>query len=203
MEPGVRDRPILFSAPMVRAILEGRKTQTRRLVRDGIAVTDICGGGVEPVVWWPRDARGKDAACQYGAPGDRLWVRETWTHIRGNGIRTWYRADGEPTDREGNVLPTTPGYPRWRPSIYMARKDSRITLEVTDVRVQRLQDITEDAARAEGIQELNGRFTFNGGLHESRTARDSFEALWDSINGDRAAWAANPWVWVVSFCKQD
>lgn len=207
----MKERPILFSAPMVRAILEGRKTQTRRVVRD------IIWHGYEGhcrVRLTPEDHKGNDVLddfrdgrirCPYGQPGDRLWVRETWATFAGCGTVT-YRASND-----DNPM----GSPeRWRPSIHMPRWASRIDLEVTGVRVERLQDISEADAMAEGIQLLNGRYTFNGGLHESRTAVESFQALWDSINGQPHierddsgreiarhdfSWDANPWVWVVEF----
>jgi hypothetical protein len=104
--------------------------------------------------------------------------------------RPHYRADKDRPEWKG----------LWKPSIFMPRWASRITLEVTEVRVQRLQEITEQEAVDEGIKLLNGRFTFNEGMHESRTASESFRALWESING-AGSWDKNPWVWAVSFRK--
>lgn len=184
----MKERPILFSGPMVRAILEGRKTQTRRI----LSARDLA--EMQP------DADTDEPAVVQSlrfSPGDRLWVKETFTRIRGNGIRLWYRADGEPLDRDGNVMPTTPGEPRWASPLFMRRIDSRLTLEVTGVRVERLQDITEEDARAEGVEPFD---TGNAG-DDRFSAREQFAALWDTINGKRAPWASNPWVWVVAFTR--
>jgi len=168
------ERPILFSAPMVRALLAGTKTQTRRALRDG--------------TWWTPEhgvirmapaglacTGFAHVACPYGKPGNRLWVRETWAQ---HGLRAVYRADGD-------ERPTGAG--AWRPSIHMPRKLSRITLEVTGVRVERLQDISTSDCWAEGIPSSPDVDP----LHEYRD-------LWESINGT-GSWDANPWVWVVEF----
>lgn len=206
----VRERPILFSSAMVRAILEGKKTQTRRLIRDGLSVTDVAGGGVEPVVWWPRDALARDAKCPYGEPGDRLWVRETLWRNGG-----YVATDPAPHENAGK-----------RPAIHMPRVDSRITLDIERVRVQRLQDISEDDAASEGVDAMDGHLDETNLCRRAKEmgamATDSrvwFAALWDSINGERrvkvpkgwpefgtttetdrsAAWAANPWVWALTF----
>ncbi len=185
-----REKPILMSAPMVRALLAGKKTQTRRLVTlpdgvefDGYAPNgDVCASTAnEPT--GTRLIRNK-----YGAPGDRLWVRETWAWLTGNGKRLVYRADADPPMTSGGTE-SVPGM-RWTPSIFMRRAQSRITLEVTSVRVERLNDISEEDARAEGVAPLQ----MDHGLFVP-----SFHGLWDSINGERAPWDANPWVWVVSF----
>lgn len=199
----MRERPILFSGPMVRAILDGKKTMTRRVIKpqpemelDGEILPDGTGGyGWEPVLppWskWPYQV------------GDRLWVRETWQIIDGcdgpedNPV---YRADGELSYTDDEPF-------RWRPSIFMPRWASRIALEITAVRVERLQEITEEDARAEGI--IDGG-CLNCGEHEpcgcnnpQPDARDSFVWLWDSINGKTCPWSSNPWVWVISFKKQE
>lgn len=185
------ERPILFSAPMVRALLADTKTQTRRVVNPLTADRiNHCPGFLEDLLY---------VSCPYGQPGDRLWVREAhwWFKDEHDPVTGYfppkltaedveYRADGD----DGRKV--------WRPSIHMPRWASRITLEITGVRVERMQDISEADALAEGIRLLNGRYTFNGGMHESRTARDSFRALWESING-AGSWDANPWVWVVEF----
>lgn len=189
----MKERPILFSAPMVRALLDGAKTQTRRVVKaTGRALRH---GGGDPT---PRPASGRliyrdngawddsplvtvpIAACPYGQPGDRLWVRETWGPCDGGFC---YRAD-EPS---GSTAKPDDG--RWHPSIHMFRVASRITLEISDVRVQRLQDISGSDAVAEGVY---ARLPDNG------IAQCEFADLWRSING-ADSWAANPWVWVVSF----
>lgn len=193
----MRERPILFSGAMIRAILAGAKSQTRRLVRAGLAVTDVCGGGVDPVIWWPRDALNRDAGCPYGVPGDRLWVKETWRADRAwDWVRpkaiprrsaVWYEAGG---DRD--VLPDSADVrsTRGRPSIFMPRWASRITLEVTEVRVQRLQDISEEDARAEGYP------------GDVMSPRDWYECLWTAING-AGSWVSNPWVWAISFQRKE
>jgi hypothetical protein len=183
-----QERPILFSAPMVRAILDGRKTQTRRIVKgvDGNSWIRIKGGYGTHVV----DEKAL-AACPYGVPGDRLWVRETFQirdTIKGrrilvdqgsekrNGRHANYRADAE------NVC-------RWRPSIHMPRWASRILLEVTDVRVQRLHDISEADACAEGVTPIPQRHRDE---FDSAPHRETFVGLWVRINGP-SAWGVNPW----------
>ena len=253
----MKEHPILFSAPMVRAILEGRKTVTRRLVNPQPpeetphfrGVIGSYSGAVRPYFFWGRfedlDARnaflesphhdpdleedilwpGGDSdgftcdmyaaesglLCPFGASanefrqqGDRLWVRETYFgnhYLHPNepeGERELhFRADGLP-DFEGEEHAI-----RWRPSIHMPRWASRITLEVTGVRVERLQEINEADAVAEGIQPFgDGGYHVEDGRHYMGTARDSFASLWESINGD-GSWDANPWVWVVKFKRME
>lgn len=178
----MRERPILFSGPMVRAILEGRKTQTRR-----VAMVTRCGVRVPALGCDPAP----DAArCPYGVPGDRLWVRETWydnltarsPEQRASREEVYYRADGLP-EFEGEESEI-----RWRPSIHMPRWTSRLTLTITDVRVERLQDITEADAQAEGIETYAGY------------ARERFRDLWNNLNRSRGfGWDVNPWVWAIGF----
>lgn len=148
------EKPILFSGEMVNAILAGRKTMTRRVVKN-------------------------DAHCPY-ASGDTLWVRETFAvNCVGGQDFLFYRADSYP---DGDGAP-------WKPSIFMPRKYSRITLRITDVRVERLQDISEDDAIAEGIEP---------DPHVSTWLK--FALLWNRINEERGfGWDTNPWVWVVRF----
>ena len=193
--------PILFNGEMVRAIIAGRKTQTRRLVNrpamasaqsfsDGMKYAKEHGlAGVQKVgrcdgVEWR-------CKCPYGVPGDLLWVRETWAYETDFGThtgKTVYRADGDMREAEGGK-PTD----KWRPSIHMPRWASRITLLVTGVRVERVQDTTEADARAEGLEPGPGP----DGL---TTAKTEFWLLWDRINSARGfGWTANPWVWVVEF----
>ena len=179
----MRERPILFSAPMVRAILEGRKTQTRRVARTP----------PHPV----HGHRLAAATCPYGQPGDRLWVRETWGPCDGGFC---YRAD-EP---EGSTAKPDDG--RWHPSIHMLREASRITLEVTGVRVERLQSISDDDAIAEGLERhAQSPLWKRGPLSTDQNIVDwtgfpllAFRSIWEAINGAES-WAANPWVWVVEF----
>lgn len=187
--PVTRERPILFSGPMVRALLAGTKTQTRRTVR--LADGDVL-HFVDGAPWLSNIDGMKKLACPYGAPGDRLWVRETWALLTGNGHRIVYRADADPPMTCGGTEPVRDM--KWTPSIYMRRQHSRITLEITDVRVERLTSISEQDARAEGcfVDEAT-----HGPCDDS--ARDVFTDLWDSINGKRAPWSSNPWVWAISF----
>lgn len=194
------DRPILFSAPMVRAILAGTKTQTRRVLKAEPppgAQRVICPFRDERLQWAATDPHdmeqgqlvlGEAPRCPYGQPGDRLWVREAFMHepadycweasvsIPCKPASTSYRADF------GNEA-TGAG---WKPSIHMPRALSRITLEITDVRVERLQDISDADAQAEGPAGHP-----DGPWH-------AFRSLWTLING-AGAWESNPWVWVVSF----
>lgn len=182
----MKERPILFSAPMVRAIIDGTKTQTRRIVK----AMHI------PLLGRPP----AEGAPWYADPGDRLWVRETWCHPAPEpqrpGDPVWYRADFTP--RYGAwESDAAPGCVRrnegpWKPSIHMPRWASRITLEVTSVRVERLHGITEEDARAEGVTCADV-----GDI----TAWRAFCDLWKSINGAES-WAANPWVWVVGFKRK-
>ena len=217
--PEIKERPILFSAPMVRAILEGRKTVTRRAL-SAQALKNI-GYGVRlgechelptegPL--HPNSVDYYNDFCPFGQPGDRLWVRETFALADKSGshdaapddhwrparpgmepeiYRCWYRAsDGHTAD----------GF--WKPSIHMPRWASRILLEITDVRVERLQDISEEQAKAEGVRlytdhaELGDWWHVEGIETYSADPRKSFELLWSSVGGD---WQANPWVWVVEF----
>lgn len=214
------ERPILFSAPMVRAILDGSKTQTRRAIKwTRNRPVDFVGSGTEggpdwnnPACWgYPCDdgsfallRPGSDLddhtiPCPYGQPEDSLWVRETFmqeSFFVPCAIR--YRATDEPCvygDPIGNLARP------WMPSIHMPRWASRINLEVTGVRVERLQDISEADAIAEGIEKtpsgfwsLYGQSTVDG----TYSPRASYRALWESINGpDR--WDENPWVWAITF----
>lgn len=226
------ERPILFSAPMVRALLEGRKTQTRRLVklRGAESIEERPVGPDDDVSHcqpWPWSPQHDDwLACPYGRNGDRLWVRETWASLQpttnaataanhldrvvvrpedDEQVALWYRADGEMPVAEQLFSDDDDGI-RWRPSIHMPRWASRITLEVTGVRVERLQAISEEDAKAEGVtpytslglyQRIPGP-GFNGALLADQPHRLPFADLWRDIDGPES-WAANLWVWVVSF----
>ncbi|WP_341352529.1 hypothetical protein [Azotobacter chroococcum] len=196
-----RERPILFSGPLVRALLEGRKTVTRRAVSiQPSSRADIGSYGVgQPFIRNPNSAK-KNLECPYGQPGDRLWVREAWAKTR------VYQAGGEEwfVYREGDNR-TDYGGP-WKPSIHMPRVASRILLEVTDVRVERLHAVSEAQAMAEGITQFKPadkdgmrHFGLADGQGEGEpTAAHAFKALWESINGPDS-WASNPWVWCVEF----
>lgn len=190
----MKDRPILFSEPMVRAILAGTKTQTRRLFK-------AKNGGV-----WPNksDLPGMRQIlrnCPYGQPGDRLWVRETFAKIDGQ-TQPWIETDYRATYQHGDRLGDTLGIKkRWTPAIHMPRAASRLTLAVNAVRVERLQDIREEDARAEGVDYdpgEGGTFWVPSLGCASDSAADSFRLLWESINGP-GTWALNPWVWVINF----
>jgi hypothetical protein len=196
--PETKERPILFSAPMVRAILEGRKTVTRREVKKPAAL-DYLAAGFEPAF---LALPGNADLCPYGKPGDRLWVRETCfiNDFREGGVpeadradcQIIYRADGMP-DWEGEEELI-----RWRPSIHMPRWASRILLEITAVRVERLQDISEEQAIAEGILHEDDMWRGAPGLPSFPSPIAAFAHLWISINGVEG-WNANPWVWAVEF----
>lgn len=208
------ERPILFSGPMVRAILAGTKTQTRRVVKPQPQPNG--GEGFHPVRpyacpdgrWnWVLAATGMGGdpfQSPYGVPGDLLWVRETWARV-GSLDPGWlvYRAT-YPNDLPANVENVPPADAvTWRPSIHMRRTDSRITLRVTSVRVERLQAISEADAEAEGVEPQIMHATFGYSTPTSRRNSNDytrgFVALWDSINAERAPWSSNPWVWVVGF----
>ena len=209
----MKERPILFSGEMVKAILDGRKTMTRRVIKmvPGILEANYKGDILPLPSLVEAYKKAWLTACPFGQPGDRLWVRETflenmgettvqrwektypylkaleeWAHWRELKLRVghpWIGGDGRP--RSGV---------RKLPSILMPRHASRITLEITAVRVERLKDITVTDAQAEGVTPL-------GVKGDGRRWRAAFRELWDSINAKRKAlgWDANPWVWVISF----
>lgn len=224
----MRERPILFSAPMVRAILDGRKTQTRRIVKPAPVSNPR-----EPLISFnhgvpeysfgldDRDARGlRWWRCPYGVPGDVLWVRETW----GVGNRPcphngWvdgieYRADCVddcapplhdiiPADVEADSIRAG-----WRPLIHMPRWASRIALRVTDVRIERLNDISAEDADAEGFggdyphRVMPDVFPYREDGWGHLSLPECYARLWEHINGP-SSWDANPWIWVVSFERAD
>lgn len=215
----MRERPILFSGPMVRAILAGNKTQTRRAVK-------------EPIRGWLNNANGSHKVmdgqvfnysfdqhlgdCPYGQPGDRLWVRESFwgCDAPGWGDQPCVVYDDEWHGKEYRPAEVRPWARKFGriPSIHMPRDCSRITLEITGVRVERLQAITLDDLCEEGISELledPGSIPGRAFSHAEHAAiggvpmkhipeKYGFAALWDSLNGS-GAWDANPWVWVVDF----
>lgn len=196
-------RPILMSAPMVRA-LDGRKTQTRRIVKQQPPNGwDRHCWYAAPVYGWTSEpepaATWHKVRCPYGVPGDLLWVRERFAHVAGE---TLYAADCTEAEREEErkLRREFPGlaaaYPdgRWKPSIHMPRSLSRITLRITDVRVERLQDISDADAIAEGCPAVS---LYDLDCDSTPPARH-FRSLWESINGP-GSWDANPWVWVVEF----
>ncbi|WP_291163363.1 hypothetical protein [Gemmatimonas sp. UBA7669] len=190
----MKERPILFSGQMVRAILDGRKSMTRRVVKPPkrtdlrLRPNDIgCTVRDDGAIW--HDAFGW-LHCPYGVPGDLLWVRETFAPFSTGGAV--YRADKPRFSPDAHEVVGG----SWHPSIYMPRWASRLTLRITDVRVERLQDISADDCRAEGHPTDWSRSPAPE-VHDD-AARDWYRDLWDSINGS-GAWDANPWVWVVAF----
>ena len=236
----IKERPIIFSSPMVRAILDGRKSQTRRIVKKQISDIHKFQGWIIGSTDKKRDGCASwgigegaliydlvVARCPYGKPGDRLWVRETWQgplfydeipeDWNSDKYKTpeycYYKASGDScdfTDSDDNFVE------RWSPSIHMPRWASRILLEVTNVRVERLHDISEEDAIAEGLKAItkDGK-TIKYGIPDrdgypgnDDTGWDwcdwnvspvsAYKMLWESING-QGSWVLNPWVWVVEF----
>jgi hypothetical protein len=191
----MKERPILFSGPMVRAILDGSKTQTRRTFK---GTTEHKGPYNPAYMEAHQQANGWGSICPYGTPGDRLWVRETFAQdVAGCPGGISYRADHFDPKGDGPAHPM-----KWRPSIFMPRWASRILLEITDVRVQRLQEISEEDARAEGVSDGGCLSCGNpepcGCGNPQPDARDGFAWLWQSIHGSDG-WHANPWVWAITF----
>ncbi|HCD9834305.1 TPA: hypothetical protein NER77_004504 [Pseudomonas aeruginosa] len=183
----MRERPILFSGPMVRAIIEGRKKVTRRVVKPQ---PDFLGSMTDPNTPFKTLGAGLHGqiVCPYGQPGDRLWVRETFAVYGDEKMAAiHYRAD-----RPHHVGQKGMGY---KPSIHMPRWASRILLEITAVRVERLQDISQEQAMAEGVLSCESALDPDGNGY---SPYELFSALWVSING-HDSWHANPWVWVVEF----
>lgn len=188
------ERGMIFNGEMVRAILDGRKTQTRRPANPSTAnLLDLQGQ-------FPH--KKYNISCPFGAVGDRIWVRETWAEAGASAPDLkLYRANYPahvPTHYE-NVPPAEDV--RWTPSIHMPRWASRITLEITGVRVEQLKSITEEEARSEGVARLRDGFWKHylpGWTQHQLSARGSFATLWDSIYGS-GEWDRNPWVWVIEF----
>lgn len=186
-------KPILFNTEMVRAILDGRKTQTRRVVKPQPPVDAV--PYYDRVLYWKTPQRGEGVpyAKPTYAPGDILWVRETWRWKTPSVLEETkyiYRADIHPADETKQ---------KWRPSIHMPKEGARIFLRVTDVRVERLRDIDENGAIAEGLYK-GWRLCGMGSL--ALSARQAFMWLWETITRKAPAavsWACNPWVWVYTF----
>jgi hypothetical protein len=202
----MKEHPILFSAPMVRALLDGSKTQTRRVVKPWV-VSDLTHKPVPADLEYLPDFTCYRSTCPYGQPGDRLWVREAFRLVRtvpggadGDKIppsmfldsTRKFEADGSTSLPDGWMRV----FGKLRPGIHMPRWASRITLEITGVRVERLRDISPEDCWVEGIQEMRDAGDENGELRGS--VKQDYQALWESINGP-GSWDANPWVWVVEF----
>ena len=217
----MKERPILFSGPMVRAILDGRKTQTRRAVKPQPLQDqpELRNG----IVHWPTRVATVEETCPYGQAGDVLWVREKWAKSINN---TLYAADHGSVERIGDgPRDVTDEWDwdrnvpnRWKPSIHMPRASCRLRIEVVSVRVERVQEISEVDAIAEGVQSerdhygdpaINEKYLGTIAWHRydekacsAMSAVESYSTLWDSING-KGSWASNPWVWVVEFKRTE
>jgi hypothetical protein len=218
----INEKPILFSTDMVKAILAGNKIQTRRVVKPQFKVAHEVftyqGNTYVQTELLERDKNPLNGCikCPYGQAGDKLWVREAWQAAKEHGeydkSSVMYKADITQRDLDYEGCDWD-----WRPSIFMPRKFSRITLEITEARVQRVQEISEADAIAEGIP----AFAPNGIIQESTIPRKQYSVLWDKINGkvhnrqftldDKSnrhwvkdqvgeySWSSNPWVWCISF----
>lgn len=216
----MKEKPILFSAPMIRAILNGTKSQTRRVVKlqpyEGVTIVGPeyyapvaydKQGEMEPgkEIYGIYDEDGEwGVKCPYGVPGEKLWVREAWFPRCSDAERygteeVIYRADG------GCAI-----QPKWKPSIHMPRWASRLNLIVTGVRVERVQEISETDVKAEGVYQCLKMSSFSGLHYEQITPEEMnpriygpFISLWDSINKKRGfEWSENPFVWVIEFEKE-
>ena len=197
------DRPILFSAPMIRAILEGRKTQTRRVIKDtGFYAID----GHHGAETAKRERAALATRCPYGQPGDRLWVREAFQPLFADGVENHWETDWKTGKGYAISYPATDGIHEYldaddnlsdacKPSIHMPRWASRITLEIASVRVERLNDISEADCIAEGCAGGHGAIP---GYAYAATPFEHYRALWESINGT-GSWDMNPWVFVIEF----
>jgi len=188
----MKERPILFSGAMVRAILAGTKTQTRRVINPQPEYVQADGRLLKleeiNAALWPTAIARLIPSCPHGAPGDSLWVRES-LHCAHATNEALYTADNADVMRDGVEA-------RWEwqratlPSIHMPRWACRLELKIAAVRVERVQDISDADARAEGVAKSEGVY------------RDHFSFLWDSINAKRGVgWDVNPWVWVIEFTK--
>lgn len=216
----MKQRPIIFNEYQVRALLDGSMTQTRRIMKvqpsehftpmNMALETDYEAhwytpgivdkhGYLQPSKHDVFGVASEDEGytCPFGAVGDCIWVRETWNKY--GGLVT-YRADYDWIEDMKKEMACHASYPKWHPSIHMPRWASRILLEITDVRVERLNDISQEDAQAEGMELTGWRPTYSdpdsGG--EVWTPYDNFALLWESIYGEES-WQSNPWVWVIEF----
>lgn len=204
----MKSRPILFNTPMVRALLDGTKTQTRRAMKPQMVYGNVCGlfnswylpKGKDGGTLWPNAKEQILATCPYGQVGDQLWVRESFDFLPAGGpdqpqacqIVYWATGTTEPRDAPIDYNPMIYAHEKVRPSIHMPRFASRITLEITSVRVERLQDITRGDCMAEGCPFPN--------IAKETDPKGWYSDLWTSING-ADSWGKNPWVWVIEFKK--
>ncbi len=205
-------KPILFNTEMVQAILDGRKTQTRRIIKSRhesgrFAICKNIDGQVEQIcsLGWDEENVEKDIICPYGHPGDALWVRETWQitdflHPEDENYGYIYKAS-----ENGRAWENNDDEWKWKPSIHMPKEACRLFLKIKDIRLERLQDISEEDAIAEGVEKIADYgntgyklYTEPDAAYSDIDAVYSFESLWQSLNGPDS-WEANPWVWVISF----
>ncbi|MFA5378198.1 MAG: hypothetical protein WC455_20765 [Dehalococcoidia bacterium] len=213
----MKKHPILMSTTMIQAILDGRKTQTRRVIKPQPTIS-ACGLILHGAEWLEQYMTSENEIvhigdyskrhrCPYGQVGDHLWCKETWAsdctceNPECNGVI--YKAG-----YAGKIIPD-----KWRPSIFLPRKFSRLTLEITEIRVQRVQEITDKEIQAEGVEVTffepgefgianpcaTGVVDLPNGYTIYTTARGCFTALWNSINGKKYPWESNPYVWAITF----
>lgn len=199
----MKEKPILFSGPMIRSLLAGTKTVTRRVVKP-----ETYGGesGLQfEFPGWHGSLGAKrfaDEYCNFGKVGDRLWVRETWQQVYPVRNGQWHTASNV-KEGFGKILYAADTDrdepPKWRPSIFMPRWASRITLEIVGVRCERLQEITEAEAQQEGLSPTMLSVDEMLTNHAAYSTVASFRELWDGLNGKKFPWQSNPWVFVISF----
>ncbi len=212
----MKERPILFSTPMVKSILDGRKTMTRRVIKPQLERKPEHG-----YYWYQRDRKmlwhqytNQDFLnrCPHGQIGDRLWVRETYLE-RVEFVKDSNGYDEIATPKDPTEVKYFADEPNRKydlelgdeyvkkPSIYMPRRFSRITLEITGVKAQKLQDITEEDAKAEGVEKCIIGYKSKRGMEQGiSTYKQAFEKLWNSLNEKRGfGWALNPWTWAIKF----
>jgi len=226
MSTVIFSHPILFTGEMVRAILDGRKTQTRRVVKPQpqFGLREYRTKHMKSPAWGRLLSANTTAIaadgirCPYGVPGDRLWVREAvaeWTYLDGRIGGLTPRVYCDDPEWAGVCDDARRGPPKWfaisnnmgwyrlRNARFMPRWASRITLEVTGVRVERVQSISEEDAIAEGIRHTGDRIQDGSRCSGATSVRGVYAALWDRINGKKHPWASNPWVWVIEFAQKE
>ena len=211
-----KERPLLMQGAMVRATLNDLKTQTRRLqdldrVNQSPDDWELLGIKIEPkkkdlvstAIFRHKDGEEVAIACRYGRPGDLLWIRETWGETYSGGHTLVGCSDCIAYKADGVELQSGE---KWKPSIFMPRAMSRLSIGITDIRIERLQSISESDAIAEGIErspvhsKLWKTCQKNDGAHTALPTM-SYKSLWDSINGKTHPWDNNPWVWAIDFKK--
>jgi hypothetical protein len=202
----MKEHPILFSTPMVQAILEGRKTQTRRIVKknipENVTTIDRYNKTGQFTLWENRKIVSQIGESPYGQPGDILWVRETFkaelVDVTGKAVSYYYLADNPAAKSTSN---------KFKPSIHMPKAAARIWLEIIEVKVEKLESISDEDARAEGIHYVVDKITgfcgfdyLNGGYNLMTRPWNSFMSLWRKVHDiERYKPTGNPWVWVVKF----